>query len=500
MGAVGWPKSEEVVVLVLIALHVGASVLLSAFGLHRLYLALEYRRRVRGRFKRRAQRKPQRWPAVTVQLPLYNERYVADRAIRALAALEYPRDLLEIQVLDDSTDDTSSVVARVVRELGDRGIRIRHMRRRVRTGFKAGALAEGLASASGDLVAIFDADFIPHADFLMRVVGEFEYPDVGMVQARWSHINEKHSLLTRTQALQLDAHFTLEHGVRAAKGFFFNFNGTAGVWRKQAIRDAGGWQADTLTEDLDLSYRAQLRGWRFVYRDDVAVPAELPVEIAGYRQQQQRWAQGGAQSARKLLPTILRAPIPKGVKREAAWHLLTHFAYPLLATVTLAGLAVGLTADSLAARWVLAVDGALLTFAMGSLGYFYGVTAKARGGNWGRRLWLVPAIMILGAGIALSQTVAVMRGLSGRRTPFRRTPKYDIADPGDESWRRGTYRLPVAGPAFLEFMAGVGFLAAGALEAARSDVLPSGLVLLFGVGFICVGSISLMQAVTRSTA
>jgi cellulose synthase/poly-beta-1,6-N-acetylglucosamine synthase-like glycosyltransferase len=473
--------------------------LLSAFGLHRLYLAREYRRRVRGRFKRRAQRKPLRCPAVTVQLPLYNERYVAERAIRALAALEYPRDLLEIQVLDDSTDDTSRLVARVVRELGDRGLRIRHMRRRVRAGFKAGALAEGLARASGDLVAIFDADFIPHADFLTRVVGEFEHPEVGMVQARWSHINEKHSLLTRTQALQLDAHFTLEHGVRAAKGFFFNFNGTAGVWRKQAIRDAGGWQADTLTEDLDLSYRAQLCGWRFVYRDDVAVPAELPVEIAGYRQQQQRWAQGGAQSARKLLPTILRTPLPKGVKREAAWHLLTHFAYPLLATVTLAGLAVGLTADSLAARWVLAVDGALLTFAMGSLGYFYGVTAAARGGRWGRRLFLVPAIMVLGAGIALSQTVAVVRGLSGRRSPFRRTPKYDIAHAGDESWRRATYRLPVAGPAFLEFLAGIGFLAAGALEAARSDVLPSGLVLLFGVGFICVGGISLMQAVARST-
>ncbi len=316
---------------------------------------------MRGRFRGRAKRTLERWPSVTVQLPLYNERYVAERAIRALAALEYPQGLLEIQVLDDSSDDTSSLVAQVVRELRGRGIQIRHVRRRVRTGYKAGALADGLAEASGDLVAIFDADFVPNPDFLQRVVGEFQQPDVGLVQARWSHINEKHSLLTRTQALQLDAHFTLEHGVRAAKGFFFNFNGTAGVWRKQAIHDAGGWQADTLTEDLDLSYRAQLCGWRFVYRDDVAVPAELPVEIAGYRQQQQRWAQGGAQSARKLLPTILRAPIPKGVKREATWHLLTHFAYPLLAFVTLAGLAVGLTADSLAARWVLALDGTLLT-------------------------------------------------------------------------------------------------------------------------------------------
>ncbi len=486
-------------ILVLIALHVGASILLSAFGLHRLYLAREYRRRVRRRFKRRAVRAPKQWPLVTVQLPLYNELYVAERAIRALAALEYPKDLLEVQVLDDSTDSTSEVVTRVVNELRQRGVHIHHLRRMTRTGFKAGALADGLATASGDLIAIFDADFIPHPDFLLQIVAEFDRADVGMVQARLSHINEDHSLLTKTQALQLDAHFTLEHGVRAAKGFFFNFNGTAGVWRNEAIRDAGGWQADTLTEDLDLSYRAQLSGWRFVYRDDVGVPAELPVEIAAYRQQQQRWAQGGAQAARKLLPTILRARLPRGVKREATWHLLTHFTYPLLALVTFAGLAIGLTADSLAARWVLAVDGALLTFAMASLGFFYGVTAETRGGRWGKRLFLVPAIMILGAGIALSQTLAVIRGLAGRRTPFLRTPKYDIADAADQSWRTAAYRLPVAGPAFVEFLAGFAFLAAGAMEAMRSDVLPSGLVLLFGVGFICVGGVSLMQAVTRTS-
>lgn len=443
-------------------------------------------------------RVPKQWPSVTVQLPLYNERYVAERAIRALAALEYPKDLLEVQVLDDSTDSTSDVVTRVVSELCQRGVHIHHIRRMTRTGFKAGALADGLVTASGDLIAIFDADFIPHPDFLLQIVGEFDTADVGMVQARWSHINEDHSLLTKTQALQLDAHFTLEHGVRAAKGLFFNFNGTAGVWRKEAIRDGGGWQADTLTEDLDLSYRAQLSGWRFVYRDDVAVPAELPVEIAAYRQQQQRWAQGGAQSARKLLPTILRARLPRNVKCEATWHLLTHFAYPLLVLVTLAGLALGLTADSLSARWVLAADGVLLTFAMASLGVFYGVTAEARGGRWGKRLFLVPAIMILGAGIALSQTLAVIRGLAGRRTPFLRTPKYDIADADDESWRTAAYRLPAAGPAFVEFLAGFAFLAAGALEAIRSDVLPSGLVLLFGVGFICVGGVSLIQAVTRT--
>jgi hypothetical protein len=411
---------------------------------------------------------PAAWPAVTVQLPLYNERYVAARAVRAVASLDYPRSHLEIQVLDDSDDETSERIAGVIEQLRADGVRIHHMRRAHRVGFKAGALAEGLASATGELIAIFDADFVPRPDFLKKVVTDFEDPTVGMVQARWGHLNEEHSLLTRAQALQLDAHFTLEHAVRAARGYFFNFNGTAGVWRRSAIDDAGGWLADTLTEDLDLSYRAQLCGWRFVYRDDVDVPAELPVEMAAYRLQQQRWAQGGAQTARKLLPSILGAQLPGQVKREAAWHLLIHFAYPLLVVVTLAGLVVGLLAENLAVRWVLAVDGTLLTVAMVSLGYFYGMTAWARGGRaWWKRIALVPVIMALGAGISLCPTVAVTKGLSGHQTPFRRT--------------------------LLECLAGIIFLAAGALETLRHNVAPSGLVVLFGVGFLFVGTISLLQ-------
>lgn len=437
-------------------------------------------------------------PTVTVQLPLYNERYVAERVILAAAALDYPQDRLEIQVLDDSTDDTTHRVARVVRRLRAHGVDIKHLRRESRTGFKAGALAHGLSQANGELIAIFDADFIPQPDFLKRVVGEFVDPSVGMVQARWSHINERHSLLTRVQALQLDAHFTVEHGVRAATGLFFNFNGTAGVWRLRAIQDAGGWRADTLTEDLDLSYRAQLRGWRFVYRDDVTAPAELPVEVAAYRQQQQRWAQGGAAAARLLLPRILRATLPRRVKWEAVWHLTSHFAYPLLLLVTIAGLAVGLLAETDAARWVLAADGVLLTFAMLSLGYFYGVTAQARGGeSWRRRLFLIPAIMIIGAGIAFEQTAAVARGVTGRRTPFRRTPKYHIAHATDRSWRTAAYRIPSVGPALLKCAGGAALLTAGVMEALRSNVLPSGLVLLFGFGFLCVGGGSLLQLIRR---
>ena len=471
-----------------------------AFGVHRFYLARSFRVGVKSRFRCQPQRSPTRLPSVTVQLPLYNERYVAERAIRALAALDYPHDRLDIQVLDDSTDDTSKRVAACVTELQREGLHIRHVRRRLRSGYKAGALANGLQQSSSELIAIFDADFVPHPDVLKCVVGEFEKPGVGMVQARWAHLNEDHSILTRAQALQLDAHFTIEHGVRHGYGFFFNFNGTAGVWRRQAIDDAGGWQADTLTEDLDLSYRAQLCGWRFVYRDDVAVPAELPIEVAAYRQQQQRWAQGGTQAALKLLPEIFRAPLSFAIKREAAWHLLAHFAYPLLGLVTIAGLAIGVIAEAPLARWVLAADGILLTVAMGALGYFYGVAAEARSDDrtsWTRRLLLVPAIMILGAGIAAGQAGAVFRGLIGRRTPFRRTPKYDVAASGI-SWQRAAYRLQAGRPAVVDCLAGTVLLVGGALQSFRGGIVPSGLVLLFGVGFLTVGATSLLQILRRS--
>ncbi len=484
----------EATVLAFILLHIGASLLLAAFGLHRLVFAVWYRRGVRKSQVMLPRARRTAWPKVTVQLPLFNERYVAERAVLAVANLDYPRSRLEIQILDDSNDETTERVACAVSRLRADGVRIHHLRRTHRVGFKAGALAEGLQRATGELIAIFDADFVPQPDFLKRVVTDFEDPTVGMVQARWGHLNEHHSLLTRAQALQLDAHFTLEHGVRGARGYFFNFNGTAGVWRREAIEAAGGWRADTLTEDLDLSYRAQLCGWRFVYRDDVEVPAELPVEMAAYRLQQQRWAQGGAQTARKLLPRILGASLPGGVKREAAWHLLIHFAYPLLVTVTLAGLAVGLLAENLAVRWVLAVDGALLTVAMASLGYFYGVTAWARGGaGWWSRVLLVPVIMVLGSGISLGQTAAVMRGLTGHRTPFLRTPKYRLAGRLDSSWRTAAYRVRRGTSAILECLVGVMFLAAGILQTLQYNVIPSGLVVLFGVGFLFVGTTSLMQ-------
>ena len=479
--------------VLLLAAHFGASLMLAAYGLHRLHLALRYLRHVR---RRPAGEIParSRLPSVTVQIPLYNERYVAERAVLAAGELDYPPDRLEIQVLDDSTDETGEVVARAVQLLSTRGVRAVHIRRARRTGYKAGALAQGLRRASGELIAIFDADFVPQPDFLLQVVGEFGDPSVGLVQARWGHLNAATSLLTRVQALQLDAHFAVEHGARAATGCFLNFNGTAGVWRREAIEAGGGWSADTLTEDLDLSYRAQLAGWRFVYRDDVAVPAELPVEVAAYRMQQQRWAQGGVRTAVKLLPSIARSGIPGRTKREAFWHLTGHFTYPVFVALALTSLGAGWLIEPLHKSWVLAADGALLAFAGLALTVFYGVAARARGGaGWWRRLVLVPIIMVLGAGIALGQTAAVARGLARRPTPFRRTPKYRLGSVPDASWRSTAYRLVTARSALLECTIGIAVLAASVAAVLSNAASPTGSAIMCGLGFASVGGGSLLQ-------
>src|SRR5581483_1683616 len=280
-------------------------IILAVYGWHRYYLVYLYMKN-RGR-EPKAGAPLDPLPVVTIQLPLYNEMYVADRLIDAVCRIDYPREKLEIQVLDDSIDETRSIAGAAVRRWSEQGVDIKYYHRTDRTGFKAGALEAGLKVATGEYVGIFDADFIPTTDFLMRLMPHFASPKVGMVQARWGHINADYSLLTKIQAILLDGHFVLEHGGRHRGGRFFNFNGTAGVWRRTAIEDAGGWQHDTLTEDLDLSYRAQLRGWQFVFVPQLIAPAEVPVEMNGFKSQQHRWAKGSIQTCRKLLPTILRS-------------------------------------------------------------------------------------------------------------------------------------------------------------------------------------------------
>jgi len=411
---------------ILLALYYLVLGVLALYGLHRLYLVSVWLR-TRGR-QVPVPPDPPEWPKVTVQLPLYNELYVAERLIDAVARLDYPRDRLEIQVLDDSTDETRELVAEVVRRQRERGIDIHHVHRTDRTGFKAGALREGMESARGDLLAVFDADFVPPTDFLRRTVPHFANPDVGMVQARWEHLNRGFSLLTRIQAMLLDAHFAIEHTARNRAGCFFNFNGTAGIWRRQAIRDAGGWTADTLTEDLDLSYRAQLAGWRFVYLPDLAVPSELPVDTNGFKSQQDRWARGSIQTGRKLLWTVLCSAVPWRIKREAFVHLTNNMAYPLMVLLSVLVFPAMVARQGNGLTEVLLVDLPLFLGATVSVLVYYTVSQAALGAGWRRQLWYLPALMGLGIGLSVSNARAVLGGLFQQGGTFVRTPKYRIED------------------------------------------------------------------------
>ncbi len=397
---------------------------LALYGAHRLVLVWRCWRH-RGRAAPPSA-PPAEWPLVTVQLPLYNERYVVERLLAAVAALDYPADRLEIQVLDDSTDETSALAAAAVERLRARGLAAEHRRRGHRRGFKAGALADGLAEARGELVALFDADFVPAPDFLLATVPFFHDPAVGMVQARWDHLNRDASLLTRVQALLLDGHFAVEHRARHLAGCFFNFNGTAGVWRRQAIAGAGGWTGDTLTEDLDLSYRAQLAGWKFVYLPAVAVPAELPGETRSFKAQQRRWAEGSVQTARKLLPRILAARLPWRVKLEAGVHLTANLCYPLMVALSLLLFPAMLLRRDSSLWLVLCVDLPLFAAATLSVLGFYLASQVLLERRVGAAARLLPAVMALGLGLAPNNARAAVSGLRRRGGVFERTPKIGL--------------------------------------------------------------------------
>ncbi|MCP5114424.1 MAG: glycosyltransferase [bacterium] len=413
---------------------------LACYGTHRLVLVITYWRTRRD--QRPIPESPARWPVVTVQLPIFNEMYVAERLIEAVCRLDYPRDRLEVQVLDDSTDETREIIAQLVARLKGRGFDIHHLHRVERPGFKAGALEAGLQVARGELVAVFDADFVPNPEFLRRSVPHFADAEVGMVQARWGHLNRDYSLLTRAQAILLDGHFMVEHAARDRGGCFFNFNGTAGLWRRQAIEQAGGWEHDTLTEDLDLSYRSQLAGWKFLYLPDLVVPAELPAEINAYKSQQNRWAKGSVQTARKLLATVLRAPVPFKVKFEAFVHLTANSTYLLMVFLSLLIFPAMVLRRGDEAWKLLAFDLPLFTMATVSVLLFFAVSQQATGAiGWRRRLWQLPAVMGLGIGLAINNARAVVSGFFQDGGVFHRTPKYCIEQQGD-GWAGKKYRLP----------------------------------------------------------
>lgn len=439
-------------------------------------------------------------PAVTVQLPVYNEIHVLERLVAAACALRYPRDRLEIQILDDSTDATRTHAARLARRWRRRGVDVSCIHRSRRAGYKAGALQAGLAKARGALVAVFDADFLPPADFLERAVPWFGDPGIGMVQARWGHLNRSHSALTRAQALMLDAHFGVEQSARFSAGRFFNFNGTAGIFRRECIEHAGGWQADTLTEDLDLSYRAQLAGWRFVFIDDLVCPAELPVEMDALRTQQHRWAKGSTQTAIKILPRLLRSSIPLRIKAEAAFHLTggAGWAFLFLASLLVVPALAVRHASGSAPGWL---DLAVFLAGTCSFGIYSAIPRSGSRREARTLLRDLPLAMALGAGMALNNTVAVAEAMAGSRSGFERTPKRGIVDGAPPRAGRLPRYRPLRSrlvPFELSLAAIFTAAAAWALSQGLYTALP--FLALFGTGYAWVGILSLRQRVpTRRT-
>ena len=430
-------------------------------------------------------------PRVTVQLPVYNEMYVVERLIDAVGALRYPRDRLDVQVLDDSTDDTSRIVRRAIRRWRGRGLDITCQRRPNRKGFKAGALADGLQTARAELIAIFDADFVPPSAFLEQAVPLFHEDSVGMVQARWGHSNRSDSLLTRVQALLLDAHFVLEHGARHRGGCFFNFNGTAGVWRRAAIVSAGGWQHDTLTEDLDLSYRAQLAGWRFVFAPEVVAPAELPIEMNAFKSQQHRWAKGSVQTCAKLLPRVLLAPLPFRVRVESAFHLTANLNYLLvLAWSVLVVPALFVRAS--AGGWWLWLDAPLFGVAGLAAVLFYAYSQREVGGDWLARARDIPALAAIGLGMSVNNAGAVLEALASRPGGFARTAKYGPLT-GTGAWTGARYRRAAIVQPLVELACGVYFTVAIGCAFAVGVIAPIPVLVLCQLGFFYVGCLSLAQ-------
>ncbi|MBI3004341.1 MAG: glycosyltransferase [Ignavibacteriales bacterium] len=371
-------------------------------------------------------------PVVTVQLPIFNELYVVNRIIDAVCNLEYPKDKLEVQVLDDSTDETVHLIQVSVEKYRSLGFDIKHIRRDDRAGFKAGALRTGLAQARGEFIAIFDADFVPRSDFLLNTLPYFADQRVGMVQTRWEHLNDDYSFLTRTQAFALDGHFVMEQAVRNKAGYFINFNGTGGIWRRRCIEDAGNWQSDTLTEDLDLSYRAQIKGWKFKYLNDVTSPAELPAEVNALKSQQFRWTKGAIETARKMLPTVWRSNIPLRVKLHSTFHLTNNIVFPFILLAGILNVPLMYIKQqgghelyfSLMSVFVLAFVGSFL---------FYLFSQKSVYPDWRRRILLFPLFMAASMGFAVNNSRAVFEGLFRKKSEFIRTPKYAIKEKKD-SW------------------------------------------------------------------
>lgn len=468
-------------------------VMLAVYGIHRYQLAWLY-------FKHKKNynpEPPQRFaelPMVTVQLPVYNEQFVIERLVEAVCAMQYPREKLEIQFLDDSTDETQNVAAALVERYAVLGHPIKYIHRTNRHGFKAGALDAGLAVAQGEFVAIFDADFVPPPDWLMRVIHHFAQPEIGMVQTRWTHLNRDYSLLTKVEAILLDGHFVLEHGARARSGDFFNFNGTAGMWRRKAITDAGGWQHDTLTEDTDLSYRSQMAGWKFKYLPDVECPAELPIEMTAFKTQQARWAKGLIQTSIKVLPMIFKSNVPRRIKIEAVYHLTANISYPLMVIMT------ALLIPAMIVRFyqgwfqMLLIDVPLFAASTLSIAVFYLTSQRELfPQTWKKTFLYLPLLMAVGIGLTVTNTKAVMEALFGIKSAFARTPKYSINKKGEKSQAGKKYRKRLLLAPWIEIAIGTYFLLAIVYTFTNNNFFTAPFLILFVVGYWYTGFMSLLQ-------
>jgi cellulose synthase/poly-beta-1,6-N-acetylglucosamine synthase-like glycosyltransferase len=471
-------------------------VVLAFYGLHRYQLVWLYYRHKKN-VVHRPPRQFAELPFITVQLPIYNEQFVVDRLIEACCKLDYPRDRLEIQVLDDSTDETQQVAEAIVERYraGCNGEPqpIVYIHRDNRYGYKAGALDYGLKTAKGELIAIFDADFVPPRDWLMRVVHHLADAGIGMVQTRWTHMNRNYSFLTQVEAILLDGHFVLEHGGRSRANVFFNFNGTAGMWRRMAIEEAGGWQHDTLTEDTDLSYRAQMKGWRFKYLQDVECPAEVPIEMTAFKTQQARWAKGLIQTAKKILPRILRSDLPFHTKLEAFYHLTANISYPLMIVLSI------LLMPAMIIRFyqgwfqMLLIDMPLFLASTFSISSFYLVSQKELfPRTWYKTFLYLPFLMALGIGLTLTNSKAVLEALFGIKSSFKRTPKYRVAKKGEKS-QAAKYRKRLGIVPWIELAIGSYFAMTIWYAIANGNYFTVPFLFLFFMGYWYTGLLSLFQ-------
>ncbi len=470
--------------------------ILATYGMHRYVLLYEYfvyRKNVPG-----PPPVVTNWPRVTIQLPIFNERYVIERLVDAVSQFDYPRELLDIQVLDDSTDETREVARACVNRHAAAGLPITYIHRTNREGYKAGALENGLHTAQGQFVAIFDADFIPQADFLRGTIPHFLNPiggdNIGMVQTRWTYLNSDYSLLTRVETILLDGHFVIEHGGRSRRGTFFNFNGTAGVWRRAAIDSAGGWQHDTLTEDTDLSYRAQLKGWKFLYLPHIECASELPVDMNGFKAQQARWAKGLMQTAKKILPQVFRSDAPFHVKSEAFFHLTANISYPLMVLLSTMLLPAMIVRFYQGWFQMLVIDLPLFLASTCSISSFYLAAQKElHPKTWLRTFLYMPFVMATGIGLSVRNAQGVLEALAGKKSEFARTPKYKIEGKSG-TFAAKKYKNKSGWMPYFEIGLGLYFSLAVIYAISNENYATVPFLFLFVWGYLYTGFMSLSQS------